>query len=67
MTNTADHAIASPMLLTSEELDQIGGARGKLGEVTAGASAGAAVGTAFGPVGTVIGGAVGGFLGWLFG
>jgi phage tail tape-measure protein len=67
MTNTADHAFASPMLLTNEELDQIGGARGHINEITGGAAAGAAVGSVFGPVGTVVGGAVGGFLGWLFG
>lgn len=66
--NTADHALASPMLLTNDELDQIGGATGNLHDVKAGAAAGATIGgTVFGPVGAVVGGAVGGFLGWLFG
>jgi phage tail tape-measure protein len=67
MTNTVDHMIASPMLLTNDELDQIGGAMGHLNEITGAAAAGAALGSAFGPVGTVVGGAVGGLLGWLFG
>ena len=67
MTNTADYAFGSPMLLTSDELDQIDGAKGHIKEIAAGAAAGAAVGGALGPVGTVVGGAVGGFLGWLFG
>lgn len=67
MTNTADHALASPMLLTNEELDQIGGAMGHINEITGGAAAGAALGSAFGPVGTLVGGAVGGLLGWLLG
>ena len=67
MMNTADHALASPMLLTSEELDQIGGAKGHINEITGGAAAGAAVGSTLGPVGTVVGAAVGGFLGWLLG
>ena len=65
MTNTADHA--SPMQLTNDELDQIGGAMGHINEITGAAAAGAALGSAFGPVGTVVGGAVGGLLGWLFG
>jgi phage tail tape-measure protein len=67
MTNTANYALASPMLLTNDELDRIGGARGHVAEVTAGASAGATLGSALGPVGTVVGGVVGGVLGWLFG
>jgi phage tail tape-measure protein len=67
MTNTADHTLASPMLLTNDELDQIGGAMGHINEITGAAAAGAALGSAFGPVGTVVGGAVGGLLGWLFG
>lgn len=62
-----DQAITSPMLLTDDELDQIGGARGDLNAISAGASAGAAIGGGFGPLGSAIGGAVGGLLGWLFG
>lgn len=65
MTNTAN---TSPMLLTDEELDQVGGAMGHMNEITGAAAAGAALGTAIGgPAGTVIGGVVGGLLGWLFG
>jgi phage tail tape-measure protein len=67
MTNSANLTVASPMLLTNEELDQIGGAMGHINEITGAAAAGAALGSAFGPVGTVVGGAVGGLLGWLFG
>jgi phage tail tape-measure protein len=67
MMNTAYQTLASPMLLTNDELDQIGGAHGKINEITGGAAAGAAVGSVGGPVGTVIGAAVGGFLGWLLG
>jgi hypothetical protein len=67
MTNTANMTIASPMLLTNDELDMIGGAHGKIGDIAGGASAGATIGSLGGPVGTVIGAAVGGFLGWLFG
>ena len=68
MTNTADHALASPMLLTNDELDQIGGAMGHINEISGAAAAGAALGSAFGgPVGTVVGGVIGGLIGWLFG
>jgi phage tail tape-measure protein len=67
MMNSADQTITSPMLLTNDELDQIGGAMGHINEITGAAAAGAALGSAFGPVGTVVGGAVGGLLGWLFG